>query len=279
MRVRIQNELLLINIITVLLIIVITFFPSNALRIVLGLPLVLFFPGYTLVAALFPRKDQLDGIERVALSFGLSVAVVALSGFLVNYTPWGIRLYPLLISVTIFILAGSSITWVRRRRLAEVDRPYISFTISLHNWRGQSRANRVLSVVLIAAIMGMLGTIGYAVATPKEEDRFTEFYILGPEGMAEEYPEELMVGETATLVVGIINYESVAENYRVEVIIDGNRHDKINDIVLEQGETWEQEVVITPVEAREGQKVEFVLYRNGEPYRQLLLWVNVKELE
>ena len=29
-------------------------------------PLVLFLPGYSLIAALFPAKDDLDGIERIA---------------------------------------------------------------------------------------------------------------------------------------------------------------------------------------------------------------------
>jgi len=38
-------------------------------------------------AALFPGKDDLDGIERIALSFGLSIAVVPLMGLALNYTP------------------------------------------------------------------------------------------------------------------------------------------------------------------------------------------------
>ena len=57
---------------------------AKAARIVLGLPFVLFFPGYTFVAALFPRKDDLDAIERVALSLGLSIAVVPLVGLALN---------------------------------------------------------------------------------------------------------------------------------------------------------------------------------------------------
>src|SRR5437867_1086635 len=36
--------------------------------------LVLFVPGYVLVAALFPGENELDWIERVALAFGLSIA-------------------------------------------------------------------------------------------------------------------------------------------------------------------------------------------------------------
>jgi uncharacterized membrane protein len=53
---------------------------SLPVRIPLGLAMVLFLPGYTLIAALFPEKEDLDGIERVALSFGLSIAVVPLMG-------------------------------------------------------------------------------------------------------------------------------------------------------------------------------------------------------
>ncbi len=120
MRIRLQDELLLINILAILLIIVITFFPSNVLRIILGLPFLLFLPGYTLITVLFPRKRILDGIERVALSFGLSIAVVPLSGFVLNYTPWGIRLYPILISLTIFLIITSVIAWYWRQRLVAV---------------------------------------------------------------------------------------------------------------------------------------------------------------
>ncbi len=81
------------------------------LRVALGLPFILFFPGYVLIAALFSRKDDLSGIERVALSFGLSIAVVPLIGLGLNYTPWGIRLAPVLVSLIIFIVAVSGIAW------------------------------------------------------------------------------------------------------------------------------------------------------------------------
>jgi len=39
---------------------------ETPVRIILALLLVLFLPGYSLIAALFPRKDDLDGIERIA---------------------------------------------------------------------------------------------------------------------------------------------------------------------------------------------------------------------
>ena len=35
----------------------------------------------------------------------------------------------------------------------------------------------------------------YVIITPKEGEKFTEFYILGPNGTASDYPTELKVGE------------------------------------------------------------------------------------
>lgn len=53
---------------------------STPIRMILGLIMVLFLPGSALVAALFPAKDDLDGIERLALGLGLSFAIVPLIG-------------------------------------------------------------------------------------------------------------------------------------------------------------------------------------------------------
>ncbi len=86
----------------------------SPIRIILGLPLVLFLPGYALIAALFIRKDDLDGIERIALSFGLSIAISPLLGLGLNYTPFGIRLTPILIVLTVFTIALAIGARVRR---------------------------------------------------------------------------------------------------------------------------------------------------------------------
>lgn len=52
----------------------------------LAILLVLFVSGYVFVAGLFPANDENDWIERIALSFGLSIAVVRLPGMLLNFT-------------------------------------------------------------------------------------------------------------------------------------------------------------------------------------------------
>lgn len=280
MRIRIRSGLLLINIITALLIIVITLFPSNVLRIIFGLPFALFFPGYALMALLFPRKNQLGNVERMALSFGLSIAVVPLSGFALNYTPWGVSLYPVLISITIFILATSLAAWYRQWRLAEDERFTIPFQFSVFPWRKQGAADSVLSVILIVAILGAVGTLGYAIAAPKIGEKFTEFYLLGLEGKAIDYPRETKLGNKESVIVGIINQEHERASYWIEVRIDGQLNNEVGPLVLEHNEEWRETVSFTPHREGDSQKVEFVLYKNkaDQPYLNALhFWINVTE--
>jgi uncharacterized membrane protein len=301
---RLRNELLLLNILVIILIIIITFFPSSiVLRVALGLPFLLFFPGYTLIAALFPRKSNLDSIERVALSFGLSIAVVPLTGLALNYTPWGIRLYPILISLTIFIFATSIIAWFRRRKLPEEERISLPLNLSFPNWRGRSSLDRALSIILAVAILAAVGTLGYVIATPKVGEKFTEFYILGPEGKAENYPTEFVMnggkiiqvsyggkvekGDLGKVIVGIVNHEQEEASYRVEVRInaqnvgvwlDGTEVDEVSPIVLSQGEKWEHEIGFAPEQAGDKQKVEFILYKGDKAYFEVppCLHINVR---
>ncbi|MEM4369413.1 MAG: DUF1616 domain-containing protein [Desulfurococcaceae archaeon] len=74
-------------------------------RYVLGTIYVLFLPGYSLVEALYPREEDLSPLERTALSIGLSLATVPLIGLVLNYTPWGIRLPPIITSLTAFTVS------------------------------------------------------------------------------------------------------------------------------------------------------------------------------
>lgn len=93
-------------------------FPLVAVRWVLGSLFVLFIPGYVTVEALFPKGRDLDGIERFALSVGLSLTLVPLIGLLLNYTAWGIRLTPIVISLTIFTVGLSLVGVGRQFRLS-----------------------------------------------------------------------------------------------------------------------------------------------------------------
>ena len=87
-------------------------FPFVYARYVFGSVFVLFLPGYSLIKALFGSKE-LDNIERLALSVGLSLALVPLAGLLLNYTPWGIRTTPVTFCLLALTLVFASAAVVR----------------------------------------------------------------------------------------------------------------------------------------------------------------------
>ena len=129
MKFKIPTDLALVIFLTILCIPFVLITPLNEtpVRLILGLPLVLFLPGYVLIAILFPRKDDLEGIERIALSFGLSIAITPLLALALNYTPFGIRLMPILIVLSIFTVALAVGAYVRRSRISEEERFMVDF--------------------------------------------------------------------------------------------------------------------------------------------------------
>ena len=138
--------------------------------------------------------------------------------------------------------------------------------------------DRMLSVILALTILGALGMLGYAIAGPRVGERFTEFYIEGLEGKAIDYPEELVIGEEGKVIVGIINREHETVTYRVEVTIDGVQNNEVGPVALDHDGEWEKIVGFTPNKAEDNQKVEFLLYKQGqnEVYQRLHLWVDVR---
>jgi uncharacterized membrane protein len=96
------------------------------LRVALGLPLVFLIPGYSLAIALFPARAMLDGIERIAVSVGFSLALISLLALGLEYSRWSLTVGPILTGMVgctiVFSLTG---VW-RRSRLPESERATIS---------------------------------------------------------------------------------------------------------------------------------------------------------
>ncbi|MCS7108346.1 MAG: DUF1616 domain-containing protein [Sulfolobales archaeon] len=85
-------------------------------RYVFGTIYVLFIPGYVTVEALYPRERDLTPLERLAFSIGLSLALVPLIGLLLNYSPWGIRLTPVMITLTAYSILTAAVGLYRKRQ-------------------------------------------------------------------------------------------------------------------------------------------------------------------
>ena len=263
------------------------FVNETIIRSALGLAMVLFVPGYAFIAALFPNKKDLDGIERAALSFGLSIAVVPLIGLGLNFTPWGIRLDPIVVALAIFTLLCVLVANRRRHELPPEDRFGIDFGKAYADIRreafpeSEGRLDRILTVVLILSIVASILVLAYVVVVPKQGEKFTEFYILGPNGKAENYPTRFISGESKPVIVGVVNHEYRNVTYDLVVALNDSRQITqlyTQQVTIADNQTWERQINLTPDRTGTNMKLEFLLYADGNttaPYRDLHLWVNV----
>ena len=298
---------------------------ETPLRIVVGLPFVLFVPGYAFIAALFPEAGSgpvdaesaaddaviddvddggIDGIERVALAFGTSIAIVPLIGLVLNFTPWGIRLVPIMVSVSGFTLVAAVVGAVRRWELPADEQ----FAVPYREWwaagrtelfEPETQTDAVLNVLLVVSILLAVSSVGYAVAVPKQGEQFSELYLLteGDDGdlVADNYPQNFTAGEPQSLYVGIGNHEHERVNYTVVVAVEDvefvnnesrvRREERLRTFqtTLPHNETWQLNHTVAPSLTGDRLRLTYFLYKGSAPnnptvdnaYREVHLWVNV----
>ncbi len=143
-------------------------------------------------------------------------------------------------------------------------------------WRTGWDINRILTVILLISIIVSICMVVYVIVTPKQGEKFTEFYILGINEMADEYPTQLTVGEDGKLIIGVVNHEYADVSYRLEAKLDGAII-HTEQIDLAHDEAWEEPFTFKATVEGADQKLEPLLYREGadEVYRSLHLWVDV----
>lgn len=136
--------------------------------------------------------------------------------------------------------------------------------------------DRTLSIIIVIfLIIGLLG-IFYIILTPNETEKYTEFYLLGQNGNAGDYPTNLTTGESGNLTVGVVNQEHSTSSYQM-IIIRNNKTLKTENFTLMNGQ--KKEIPFEFTAEYSGQyKLEFNLYKlpdNITVYRSLFLLVNV----
>ena len=194
--------------------------PNSILSILLGIPFILFFPGYAITSVLFPALRDLNIVERVAISFGLSIAIFPVVGIGLNLYEVGAKLSLILLIISAITVVFVFIGMIRRYRRVDAYRPIalgmaLNRASSFAGLRGSK--HKVMSVVLVIALVLSGSALAYLVSNPPQGQSFTEFYILGPDGNATDYPHKLVVGQTASVTLGIINHEHRQVNYTLEV--------------------------------------------------------------
>jgi len=252
------------------------FVSASPLRLLVSVPLLLFFTGYVLVGILFPRHGdrpqshsesirgslatarnlgRITGPERAALAFGLSVALVPFFGFGLELLPVEAFDGAILPTLVGFVLIGALIGSVRRLRVPADER----FRIPLGRMRAAAmapfgdsmpRAERFATLALAATVLLAVLSVGYVFAVPQQGEQFTDLRVMteSPDGelVLGNYPDEIPVDETAELFIGVDNYEGQQREYTV--VATTQAISQTQDGGLEPGSTTELDRFETTLE-------------------------------
>jgi len=129
-------------------------------------------------------------------------------------------------------------------------------------------SSKIISAVLIAAILICTGLIVYLAVTPQPSQRFSEFYLLGKQGKAADYPNQAVSGQPVSVIVGIVNHEGGPSGYTVQIKGNDAIIKSIAVGILKDGQKWEQPVEFSLNNTGDGRRVNFYLYKDGgsEPH-------------
>jgi hypothetical protein len=214
-----------------ILVLLVVFVP--AVRVLVGLLLVLELPGAALTAAMFP-PGQLGAFERLLYGLGLSLALAVLAGFALHWTPWGLQAASWVTLLAGIALAATVVAYRRGWRAPlsgrfvsplELERAKASMaagrwdaaTQLLEQLAAQEatppRRRDMRQVVLLglAALLTVtaIGVARAGAAEPRAPG-FTQVWLL-PDGGTDQ----------AVLHVGVHSEERAITSYRLAVAVDG----------------------------------------------------------
>ena len=277
---------------------------TTYLKAVLGIIYISFLPGYSFISYLFPKAGSINLSERLLLSFATSVAIVTLLGFILNYTPFGIHLEVMAIILYVFIVVFAILTLLRRRainigslrllhwtgvfnsahkenngQIFEVDVFNPKFKLIIKQIIGkvkrEDQMDKTLSIVLAILVILTITMTTYAIVKPKPVENFTEFYILGEDGM-NNYTTTLNSGQNGNVTVVIVNHENEPVTYLMVFNLNGTKVSE-NNLTLQNGEQQEIPINFTP--GNPGQsEVEFLLFKQPDlqnVYLSLHYWITI----
>jgi len=297
---------------------------ETPLRIGFGLIFVVFAPGYAVVATAFPEQGdpaadrettmfftqsgsppRISGLERLALTVAFSILLVPVVVIGLNFTPYDVATGNVAVLLTVFTL-GFLGAATKRRLAVEPDE---RFRVSIREWAtgipgGTVPGNRLdttLTLLLAVAVLVVIGSLGFTVATAGPGERFTELSLSTEQNgelVANNYPSSFERGESEPLVVEVVNQEGRPTNYTLVVELQRHRWESDSNtsrIIEEQelrrfsvpslssGETWERRHNIQPTMTGERLRLTYLLYRGQPPedpttqnaYRRAQLWINV----
>ncbi|SRR6266540_4169960 len=220
-------------------------------RALVGLPLVLFAPGYAIGAAAFPA-GRLGRIERLLFSLGASLAVAALAGLLLHWTALGLRPAAWAVALGNITLVASLIALIRRWQQPA--------STPVQRGAGMTLVEGGLLGLALLLVAGAV-LIARDGAIQQRATGFTQLWVL-PDSAA----------QVDSVRLGVSNREPGEIGYRLLVTASGTIIGSWPRIMLGPDEQWEATVAL-PAAQPAAATVEAVLYRLDAPetaYRRVV---------
>jgi uncharacterized membrane protein len=231
-------DLMLISLLSTFSALATIVFPDHVARFVLGVPNILFFPGYALISFAWPEKTA-GGIERIAVSVGFSIVSSIVATLIIHSVSGDIELPSVTIMLCGLTLAGSGMTTVRRMKVPEAQRFAVQIKDEFKFMKALTPREKVISSILLCILVVSVVATYSSFSNPVRGERFTELYILDSGGHTLNYPVTLKLGQNASLIIGLFCHENTKTTYTIMVGIEGSES-------VAYCTTWDTVFAITP---------------------------------
>jgi uncharacterized membrane protein len=217
--------------------------PAAAISLIFAAPLALFATGYALVAATFAR-ERLELPQMLTLSVAISLTVLVLGSFLLNYVPGGLGALAWAILLLVVVLNGC--------RVAALRRPAPGPRRTLRRPRTEPRRDAMLlgGLLLAAVALGLSQT-----TLPAKHARgYTELWLTPKTGSS-----------AAKAEIGVGSEEQRETSYVLQVQLGTGEAPLRRELTLKPGETREFEFELPPNTTGATLPVAAKLFRQDHP--------------
>ena len=239
------------------------------LRIPLAVLALMLLPGYALAAAIFPDRNGQEPAELLALSFGLSLALIAVVSLVWHSSPYGMLPTAAGLTMTAVTLAAAGVA-ARLRRGLPLQEP--TLLLDLVRWP-VGRATLAAGALVCALL-----SLGLWLVVFGPQPDLTEFYLVGANGLAERYPRSAVSGETIDVRFAVVNQRDHTFTYRIVALVDGSAVVETAPRSLAPEEQWEDSLSVPIRSAGGASALVFQLWRDADerPIRSLKLTLDVR---